>query len=291
MAHPARQIIRGDSLLVLFDRFLAYCKEHRSPATYRWYREYLQKFIATIPAAMTVEDLRPFHVQQWADSTSGLTAHGRRGRIRSVQRALHWGRQQGYITPDPISSLKKPQGDPRSVVISPEEYSRILALVPEGDPFRDLLTLAWETGARPQELAIRSARHVEMEHARWVIPRQEAKGKKRPRVVYLTATAEAITRKLVALTPESPLLRNADGMPWKKDAINCRFKRLKDKLGAKYCLYHFRHSFATRMLKNGADPLTVAEWMGHSDPTMLARVYQHLAHDPQHMLNKLRSVS
>jgi integrase len=52
------------------------------------------------------------------------------------------------------------------------------------------------------------------------------------------------------------------------------------KHGTKYALYHFRHSWATRAVQRGVDPLTVAILMGHKDPSMLARVYQHLAHDP-----------
>src|SRR5262249_10090619 len=50
--------------------------------------------------------------------------------------------------------------------------------------------------------------------------------------------------------------------------------------GKKYCLYLFRHSWGTRALQRGVDPLTVAILMGHADPSMLAKVYQHLAHDP-----------
>ena len=55
------------------------------------------------------------------------------------------------------------------------------------------------------------------------------------------------------------------------------------KQGKKYALYHFRHSWATRALQRGVDPLTVAILMGHQDPSTLAKVYQHLAHDPDFM--------
>ena len=43
-----------------------------------------------------------------------------------------------------------------------------------------------------------------------------------------------------------------------------------------------RHSWATRALQRSLDPLTVAILMGHSEPSMLAKVYQHVAHDPEY---------
>ncbi len=47
--------------------------------------------------------------------------------------------------------------------------------------------------------------------------------------------------------------------------------------GTKWCLYHFRHSFATRMLEAGTDALTVSALLGHADGAMLAKVYSHLS--------------
>ena len=38
-------------------------------------------------------------------------------------------------------------------------------------------------------------------------------------------------------------------------------------------------------LQKGVDPLTVAILMGHSDPSMLSKVYQHVALNPAHMLH------
>jgi integrase len=58
--------------------------------------------------------------------------------------------------------------------------------------------------------------------------------------------------------------------------------KLARKHGTKYAPYHFRHSWATRALQRSVDPLTVAIVMGHQDPSMLAKVYQHLAHDPDY---------
>lgn len=59
----------------------------------------------------------------------------------------------------------------------------------------------------------------------------------------------------------------------------------------RYSLYAFRHSWATNALKAGVDSLTVAILMGHNDPSMLAKVYQHLGHNPEYMLEQARRAS
>jgi hypothetical protein len=54
-----------------------------------------------------------------------------------------------------------------------------------------------------------------------------------------------------------------------------------------YSLYALRHTWATHALERGVDPLTVAILMGHSDPSMLAKVYQHLSLNPAHLRSQL----
>ena len=66
---------------------------------------------------------------------------------------------------------------------------------------------------------------------------------------------------------------------------------LKEKIGKKICLYTFRHSFATRMLEAGTDALTVAILLGHADVSMLGSVYQHLSHNPKHLLEQIRKAA
>lgn len=59
-------------------------------------------------------------------------------------------------------------------------------------------------------------------------------------------------------------------------------------LGPRYSLYALRHSWATNALERGVDAPTVAVLMGHSDPSTLARVYQHLSHNPKHLLEQAK---
>lgn len=65
-------------------------------------------------------------------------------------------------------------------------------------------------------------------------------------------------------------------------------KKKAAELVPRYSLYALRHSFATNALKKGIDSLTVAILLGHEDPSTLARVYQHLNQNPEHLLQQMR---
>ena len=291
MAQPRSQRqLPSETVIAVIDAFLEWTQKHRAKATYEWYLERCQWFIKTIDVSLTVSQLKPFHVQEWVDSHPSWSDGHTRGCIIAVQRPLRWALKMGLIDKNPLEFVEKPQGGHREEVITQEECNAIIALVRD-EQFRDLLTVAWETGARPQELLRVEARHVDLANSRWIFPADEAKGRKRARVVYLSDEATAITRRLVLKHANGPIFRNRAGRPWTPYAVSCRFERLKRKLGKKYCLYLFRHSFATHMLESGMDALTVSVLMGHADTTMLSRVYQHLSHNPQKLLNQIRKAA
>ena len=135
------------------------------------------------------------------------------------------------------------------------------------------------------------ARHVDLANNRWVFKVKESKGKRFTRIVYLTDQAAEITRRLAGEHPTGKLFCNADGEPWDKNAINRRFHRKKKAIGRKLCLYHIRHSFATRMLLAGVDAIIVSMWLGHKDVSTLAKTYQHLQQRPEFLHEKLRQAN
>jgi integrase len=53
----------------------------------------------------------------------------------------------------------------------------------------------------------------------------------------------------------------------------------------KWCLCHFRHSFATRLLEAG----TVSALLGHADCAMLAKVFSHLSKNGAYLRDTVRS--
>ena len=320
------------SLGRLYAEFLASAFKDRSEKTRGFYREKLDPLVAHLGEEFPAEELKPLHVEQW------ITLHPKwkKGTIRTVwqavQRLLRWGEKSGRTPHSLVCDYPKPGATRRTVVISPDTYRTVILPNIPSPAFRDLVTVAWEVGARPQEFLKAEARHYDAGGKRIVLPAEEAKVDKWPRVIYLTDAAVQIVTRLVAAHPTGPIFRNASGGAWTNSSVNCEWVRLRHRLGfarmtaeglepgegeiaakivtlkpatadgrektpqqlreearlklrqkmaaklaPKFCLYHFRHSWLDRMLKAGTDALTCAILMGHRDPSMVAKTYQHLA--------------
>src|SRR3984957_10627084 len=186
----AMQPASGNPLVVVIvDEFLDWCEKHRALDTYRWYKDRLQSFCKTIETTLTADELRPHHVQKWVDNSAvPLKSGSRRNLIASVKRAMKWAEEQGYIDHSRIAHMKKPGCGRKEQIVTPEQFTALLDRYDDQE-FRDLLTVTWETGCRPQESLRVEARHVDISGSRWVFPASESEGKRIPRVVYLTPAA------------------------------------------------------------------------------------------------------
>jgi integrase len=337
----------GIKLTELFDRYLDWVKQHRSPDTYIWYQYRLQRFADRFPD-LTVGQLRPFHVQEWVDSYPSHSPTTTRNYMRSVKRCIKWCQTLGYIGTNPIQHISIPASTPKDVYVPPEEFAELVSICRD-QSLIDLLEVTYETGCRPQESLRIEIRHIDLKNQRWVLPRSEAKGKQSPRVVYLNDKSVGIVQRLISGRPSGHLFLNSRGKPWTTSAVNCAFQRLQHRIGMaemrrkgiavsedqiaeflptlskthrvgkkviaktdaelrheakrkltyrmaqdlapKYSLYALRHSWATNALQRGVDALTVAILMGHRDPSQLAKVYQHLSHNPKHLLEQAKKAA
>lgn len=283
--------IRPDPPVVeILDTFLDWAEKNSTPRTFEWRKDNLQTFADSIPRGLTVSQLKPFHVTKemhahptWGPDTQGNFA-------RCVQRAFRWAKQQGLIDANPIEHVEKPKAEQREAFLTQAECDALLASFPD-QTFRGVLITVWECGCRPQELFRVEARHVDPAGKRWVFPTKEAKGKKKPRVVYLSDTAWEITARLMAVHPTGPLFRNAAGEPWDKETAGRRFARKRKQLGKRHSLYSLRHSFCRRMLLSGMDVLTVSILMGHTSPAMIMKHYQHLQKNPEFLRSVLNGAA
>ena len=277
------QAIDSDALVTIIDEFLHWVERNRAAGTYGWFRYRLERFAKKYPD-MRAAELRPHHVQVWVDGYT-LSKTSRRNYLRSVKRCLDWAAKQGYLDRSPIAQLEVPAAEHRENPVTPEAFQALLAATKKPQ-HKDLLNLAWLSGARPQELIRAEAHHVDETNHRLVFPLKLSKGKKKVRVVYLPGEALEIVRRLALEHSTGPLLRTSEDKPWTTSAVNCLMCRLRDRTGLKFALYDFRHGYATRMLKTGVDPVTVGVLMGHANPAMIASVYQHLAQSPKFLLEQ-----
>ncbi len=147
MRQPRERKVPAASVVSIIDQFLDWVQKNRAADTYVWYQSRLQLFARKYPDLLTKE-LKPIHVQQWIDGFDHLSSGSKRNHARAIVRCMAWAEEQGIIDRSPIARFKKPKGGVRQTVISPEEYTAILNLIPR-EPFRDLVTFAWETGASP----------------------------------------------------------------------------------------------------------------------------------------------
>jgi integrase len=287
-APPKKEELSVHLAVELIELFLQWTEKHRAPKTLEWYKEFLNGFVAWLPDKhIPTDKLKPFHVHDWVDAHPDWSDACKRGAITAVQRAFLWAEKIGHIERTPIRYVEKPKAQRRDNPISAEDFATLLSHVKD-EEFKDLLNFSWESGCRPQEARHIEAKHVNAERGRIEFPPDEAKGKKRWRFIYLTEKAATIISRLMRERPQGKLLLNTRGRPWKNFALCNRFSKLKDKLGMQYAAYDLRHSFATRQLKNGTDPATVAALLGHVDATMLFRNYEHVSTDESHLQERLK---
>jgi hypothetical protein len=127
MRQPSREKVVADAVASFLDPFLDWVERNRSAATFEWYRCRLQSFVERYPD-LTVEQLRPYHVEQWAGAPH-LAVTSRRNLMRSVKRAMKWAVSQGYLEKSPIEHMEVPGGQAREVYIPPDEFSTLLDYV------------------------------------------------------------------------------------------------------------------------------------------------------------------
>ena len=280
MANPPKKLT-NEYVVVILDKYLDWVQAHRSAATYRWYKDFLKVFSDEHPDLRS-DDLKPFHVEEWASK-----GKSKRGKITAMKRALNWAEEMGYIQRSPIARMSRPEVGSRTDTVTPDDVANLLSNIPDHN-FRDLVEFSLEVGTRPQESKGLEGRHVDFQKSLCVLHYREAKGKRKPRVIYLTEKALAILSRLTKEHPTGKLFRNTRGDPWTANAVRCRFKRLEGKIGRRLTQYAFRHTWITDKLTAGVDSHIVAKLAGHSSTRELDRTYSHVVDDYKFMLQQAR---
>jgi integrase len=273
----------------LFDEFLDHVRATVKPDTWNWYRVFVQDFADHFPA-LKATAVTETHVQKWLKSERprpwGPTTQ--RSAITILKAAYNWAVKSRRLSDNPIRHMLKPPAQRRGRVPTPAERAHITGLFPPGDPFRDFLRALEESGARPGELMRLTAADVNLVEGVAVLSEHKTRGKTgRSRTIYLTANLTDLLAGLMRHYPQGELFRNADGNPWNRQAINCRFRRKKqrktDPIDKSVVAYLWRHGWTTDALENGVPIATVAELLGHESTAVVSAHYSHLSERREHL--------
>ena len=218
-------VVRTGCLASLLDAFLGWCKENRSPKTFKCYRDFLQssaRHVVGDHGHAAPERVTPAQVTDWLGRNPHWNGTSQRGAITALQRAFNWGVHNHGLGRNPIAGMEKPQARRRDDVITPDEFELLLGHV-EDQAIRDLLVVSFDCGARPQEVKALEARHLDLAQQCAVLPTEEAKGKRQPRVIlFPTARSTGVITWLAgAWTGPCSAIRSATPGPrWPSNAAS-----------------------------------------------------------------------
>lgn len=271
-------------------RWLAGKQKHVSNSTYEGYRKIVElRLVPALGHAMVV-DLKRKAVRDWLATlqVSNKTLRNIQSCLRS---ALNDAVDEELVEVNPLAGwtytrkdqVKEDDVDP----FSPEEQRAILASI-DGQA-RNLVQFALWTGMRTSELVALDWGDIDWLKGEAYVSRamtQAAGGKaevtktvagKRSIKLLMPALAALTAQKAHTFHAGNEVFQNPrTGERWAGDQPirKTMWVHAMKKARVRYRRpYQTRHTYASMMLSSGEHPMWVAKQMGHSDWTMIARVY------------------
>jgi integrase len=303
---PARSDGFGATFGQLLDEWLDETERlDLSPTTIRNYKSQVEHTIRPRLGKVLLSRLTPKHLDDLYGvlKDSGSSAKSIRNVHAIISAALHQGVRWGWVRSN-VAELAKPPRVPHRRVRSPslDIVQKVLEEAEDRDPrLSPLLMLAALTGMRRGELCALRWTDVDLENGVLDVSRSL--------VVVTGGTAEKSTKtdhsRRVSIDPVAislltehramveERLAEAEGIlaedafvfspfvehstPFRPDNVTSFFTRVRNAVGAPTVRLHdLRHFTATQLISAGVDIRTVAERLGHSDPSLTLRVYAHV---------------
>ncbi len=199
----------------------------------------------------------------------------------------HWKENIALLLQRPRAKRSLPR------VLSVEQVDALLATIDTSTPLglrdRALFELVYSSGLRISEVCSILVQNVHLEERLlWV----RGKGDKERVVPFGDIAAFHIQKwldegryKLVGTKLIAELFVNYQGKPISRKGVWKRFQDLETMSGVSAKVHTLRHSFATHLLKGGADLRSVQELLGHSDLST-TQIYTHIDNETLHDYHK-----
>lgn len=276
----------------MLEQYLQYLGRvrHLSANTLASYRRDLQLYTAFLEQrSWEAEDMDAGRARAFVGHLSrrGLSSRSINRVLSAVRGYYRFLERVGKQTGNPFAAIKSLKVEGKlPTFLHEEEIDRLLSPAPPEDiwQLRDLLILEllYSTGCRVSELASASLRDLDLKTSTL---RVLGKGGKQ-RLVFIGSAAKECLRDYLsrrkALKPgrgdgQKALLLNRRGNRLSVRGIQGIVDRLLQRsgLGKPATPHTFRHSFATHVLRQGADIRIVQELLGHANLST-TQVYTHL---------------
>lgn len=277
----------NNALITKFCTYLSLDRNY-SPNTIMAYQNDLEKLILNQKKsllAMTTEDL-----QKYLKTISNLSSKTIAHKISSFNAFYNYYLREEKITTNPANSLVRPKLTSKlPTVLSLEEVSSLLDVSIQS-PFdarnKAILELLYSSGLRISELVNLELANVDLEDA---LVRVMGKGRKErivPLGVYAVLALDNYLinyRTFLNKKNSSYIFLNNRGDKISRQFIFKVIKEGANKKGIKKNIspHTLRHSFATHLLKNGADLRIIQELLGHENLST-TQIYTHLSNEALH---------
>lgn len=248
--------------------FIVEVRATKSPATAAAYESDLRR-LSKHAKLDTVLHFTPELIRrafEWESSVGAKlsTLHRKQAAVRQFARWCVRNRILAENPAEAMPTIRRQQTLPRPFSVA--EVARLWALE-LGDPQeRVLRALLFYTGLRVSSIC--GIRLGDIQDAPPTL-RVTTKGGKQQLVHMHPKLAELVLGHVLAntdLKPQTPLLRQREGQPLRREGIEDVTKRWGTAAGVRACLPHrFRHTFATVLLEGTKDLRVVQEALGHAD--------------------------
>lgn len=251
----------------------------------------LRLFLAWLGEDATTHDVTGGAIRRYQESIVHLSGSTIGNRLSSIRGFCRWAVREGYLLENPTRDVDFPRKAltaPRA--LKPAQLRELLAALrhPVDDAPRRCAPYTWACGVlavhlmlfaglRLAEAAALDWNEVDLDDGAILV--LDGKGG-RDRVVPLHSRLRLELEKVSPALRRGAVLRGRDQAPMSRRALESLFRRWAQALGLSFHFtpHQLRHSFATQMLRHGADLRSIQVVLGH---VSLETTMRYILVDPE----------
>ena len=272
------------SLQEIGTRFLEDMALHLRPKTMASYKQTVTALVLGDkkgPAKILVKkvsELRPAVIKDYQSKMAGKVANRTINRqVTILKTMLNWAVESQLIRANPIMGVRMLPKKPVRVQRALTEEEIHLLMKAADEEGRELWTLFLDTGMRKGEMATLRWKDIDLEGKVITVRPEIAKNRKERRIPMSQAVLAILKRRFESTSPGPtdlvvPKIRNQGLYHYARD----EFMRDIKKAGINpegIHIHALRRTFATRLIRSGADPKTVQAILGHATLELTLQLY------------------